>query len=68
MNRLSLSSLGSLFTAALFAGMLVLGGCSDNLTGPAPSDQDVTVQQETSGDENGGSTTPHAGRNGSNED
>ena len=76
----SLSTLGSFFTATLFAGALLLGGCSDSLTGTTPpnAEEEVTVQQppaqhntQNVGDDDGSSgtdTDPNAGHNTSDED
>jgi hypothetical protein len=64
MERSTLSTIGSFFTAALFASALLLSGCSDSLTG-AQSTQE-TIQ--TSTQDGGGDTNPQAGHNTSNED
>lgn len=78
MERSRFSTIGSIFTAALFAGAILLSGCSDSLTGATPSDGDeVTVQQRAQhnqpsnangGDGDGTSTTPGAGHNTSDQD
>ena len=44
MERSRFSTISSLFTAALFAGAMLLGGCSDSLTCAPPAKTDVTVQ------------------------
>jgi PBP1b-binding outer membrane lipoprotein LpoB len=62
MERSWFSTIGSLFTATLFAGALLLSGCSDSLTGTQPAQEDVTVQT------NDADTDPAAGHNVSNED
>ena len=73
MKRSSSTTIGSFFTTVLFAGALLLGGCSDSLTGTTPqtADEDVTVQKtakhNTNGDD-GTSTTPGASHNTSDED
>jgi hypothetical protein len=77
MDRSRLSMLSSAFTAALFAGTLLLGGCSDSLTGTAPPDaeENVTVQQppaqhnnQSMDDDGSADTDPGAGHNTSDED
>jgi len=62
MERSWFSTIGSFFTATLFAGALLLSGCSDSLTGTQPAQEDVTVQT------NGDGTDPPAGHNTSDED
>jgi uncharacterized protein YceK len=64
MERSTLSTIGSFFTAALFASALLLSGCSDSLTGAHPTQE--TVQANTQDD--GADTTPSAGHNTSPED
>jgi len=69
MERSRFSTISSLFTAALFAGAMLLGGCSDSLTGAQPTKKDVTVQdraQHNTSDDT--STEPSAGHNTSPED
>lgn len=71
MERSQFSTIGSLFTAVLFAGAILLGGCSDSLTGTTPADRDqVTVQQQAQHNQpsNSTDTDPDAGHNTSNED
>jgi len=62
MERSWFSTIGSLFTATLFAGALLLSGCSDSLTGTQPAQDDVTVQT------NDADTNPAGGHNTSDED
>jgi len=62
MERSWFSTIGSFFTATLFAGALLLSGCSDSLTGTQPAQEDVTVQT------NDVDTDPSAGHNTTNED
>lgn len=62
MERSWFSTIGSLFTAILFAGALLLSGCSDSVTGTQPAQEDVTVQT------NGEDTNPAGGHNTSPED
>ncbi|WP_103029756.1 hypothetical protein [Salinibacter altiplanensis] len=68
MNRSTYSTLASLFTAALVASTLLLGGCSDSVTGPQQADEDVTVQQQAEPNTNDVDTDPAAGRNTTDED
>ncbi|WP_103019999.1 hypothetical protein [Salinibacter altiplanensis] len=69
MNRSTYSTLASLFTAALVASTLLLGGCSDSVTGPQQADEDVTVQQQAEHNSMGdGDTDPRAGHNTTDED
>jgi len=62
MERSWFSTIGSLFTATLFAGALLLSGCSDSLTGTQPAQEDVTVQT------NDTDTDPSGVHNNSDED
>ena len=72
MERSSSTTLGSFFTAALLAGAILLGGCSDSLTGVTPpsAEENITMQEtaehNTNGD--GEDTDPHANHNTSDED
>lgn len=68
MERSRFSTIGSLFTAALFAGAMLLGGCSDSLTGAQPAKKDVTVQDRAQHNTNDADTNPQAGHNTSPED
>ena len=64
MERFTFSTIGSFFTAALFASALLLSGCSDSMTGAQPTQE--TVQAATQDD--GADTNPQAGHNTSDED
>jgi hypothetical protein len=64
MERSTFSTIGSFFTAALFASALLLSGCSDSLTGAQPTQETVEVSTQ----DGGGDTTPSAGHNTSPED
>lgn len=71
MERSRFSTITSLLTALLFAGTIVLGGCSDTLTGTTPPDSDevaVKKAQHNKMDQDGGTTEPVAGHNTSDED
>jgi hypothetical protein len=78
MERFRSTTIGSFFTATLFAGAILLGGCSDSLTGATPSDanEDTTIQQraqhntnaQDDDDDSGGDTSPAAGHNTSDQD
>jgi len=73
MERSRFSTIGTLFTATLLAGAVLLGGCSDSLTGTTPPDTEQQVTVDTpSGhntqDNDGVDTDPVAGHNTSNED
>lgn len=74
MERSHYTTLGSVLTAVLFAGAVLLSGCTDTLTGVAPeNDQNITIQQraqhnQVSNGEGGGTTEPDAGHNTSDED
>jgi len=69
MERSSSTTIGSLFTATLLAGAVLLGGCSDSLTGTTPTaDEDATVQKTAQHNTNGTDTNPGASHNTSNED
>jgi hypothetical protein len=71
MERSSSTTLGSFFTATLLAGAILLGGCSDSLTGVTPptAEEDVTVQETAEHNTNDGTdTNPHANHNTSDED
>lgn len=74
MKRSAFSDLGSLFTATLLAGALLLGGCADSLTGTTPPDveEKVTAEQppaqHNTQNDGGTDTDPEAGHNTSNED
>ena len=68
MERSRFSTISSFFTAALFAGAMLLGGCSDSLTGAQPAKKDVTVQDRQHKTSDDTSTDPSAGHNTSNED
>jgi hypothetical protein len=71
MERSRFSTIGTLFTATLLAGAVLLGGCSDSLTGTTPPDteQQVTVDPgHNTQDDGGADTTPVAGHNTSDED
>jgi hypothetical protein len=72
MERSSSTTLGSFFTATLLAGAILLGGCSDSLTGVTPptAEEDVTVQENADHNTNGEGTDtdPGASHNTSNED
>ena len=68
MERSRSSTISSLFTAALFAGAMLLGGCSDSLTGAQPTKKDVTVQDRAQHNTSDGDTTPGASHNTSSED
>ena len=67
MERSRFSTISSFFTAALFAGAMLLGGCSDSLTGAQPAKKDVTVQDRQYNTSDG-DTTPGASHNTSDED
>jgi predicted component of type VI protein secretion system len=64
MERSTLSTIGSFFTAALFASALLLSGCSDSLTGAQPAQETVEVSTQ----DGGGDTNPQAGHNTSDQD
>ena len=74
MERSHSTTISSLFTATLLAGAILLGGCSDSLTGATPPDteENVTVQQAqhntSAKDDGGGDTSPAAGHNTTDED
>ena len=72
MERSSSTTLGSFFTATLLAGAILLGGCSDSLTGTTPptAEEDVTVQENADHNTNGGGedTDPSASHNTSDQD
>ena len=70
MERSSSTTLGSFFTATLLTGAILLGGCSDSLTGVTPptAEEDVTVQEAAEHNTNGTDTNPGASHNTSNED
>ena len=70
MERSSSTTLGSFFTATLLAGAILLGGCSDSLTGTTPptAEEDVTVQETAEHNTNGTDTNPHANHNTSDQD
>ena len=70
MERSSSTTLGSFFTATLLAGAILLGGCSDSLTGTTPptAEEDVTVQEAAEHNTNGTDTNPGASHNTSDED
>ena len=70
MERSSSTTLGSFFTATLLAGAILLGGCSDSLTGVTPptAEEDVTVQETAEHNTNGTDTNPGASHNTSNQD
>ncbi|PSQ66783.1 MAG: hypothetical protein BRD32_01935 [Bacteroidetes bacterium QH_2_64_74] len=72
MERFSSTNIGSFFTAVLLAGAILLGGCSDSLTGTTPptADEDVTVQKTAEHNTNGEGedTDPSASHNTSDED
>ena len=72
MERSSSITLGSFFTATLLAGAILLGGCSDSLTGVTPptAEEDVTVQENADHNTNGEGTDtdPAANHNTSDED
>ena len=79
MERFRSTTIGSFFTATLFAGAILLGGCSDSLTGATPSDGNETTMiqqraqhntnaQDDGDDDGGGDTSPAAGHNTSNQD
>jgi hypothetical protein len=72
MERSRFSTIGTLFTATLLAGAVLLGGCSDSLTGPTPPDtqEQMTVDQPQHNTQNDGGTDtdPVAGHNTSDED
>ena len=70
MERSSSTTLGSFFTATLLAGAILLGGCSDSLTGVTPpsAEEDVTVQEAAEHNTNGTDTNPGASHNTSDED
>ena len=70
MERSSSTTLGSFFTATLLAGAILLGGCSDSLTGVTPptAEEDVTVQEAAEHNTNGTDTNPSASHNTSDED
>lgn len=68
MERFKLSTTGTFFMATLFAGVLLLGGCSDSLTGPQQAQEDVTVQDRAQHNMNDVDTDPGAGHNTTNED
>ena len=65
MERSRFSTFGSLFIATVFAGAMLLGGCSDSLTGTAPTAEE-TVQDSQHNTSN--ETDPVAGHNTSDED
>ena len=64
------TTLGSFFTATLLAGAILLGGCSDSLTGVTPptAEEDVTVQEAAEHNTNDTDTNPGASHNTSDED
>lgn len=75
MERSRSTTIGSFFTATLLAGAILLGGCSDSLTGATPADaeENTTIQQQAQHntnalDDGGGDTSPGAGHNTSDED
>ena len=71
MERSSSTTIGSFFTATFLAGAILLGGCSDSLTGVTPptAEEDVTVQENADHNTNDGTDTdPEAGHNTSNQD
>ena len=70
MERSSPTTLGSFFTATLLAGAILLGGCSDSLTGVTPptAEEDVTVQETAEHNTNGTDTNPAANHNTSDQD
>ena len=70
MERSSPTTLGSFFTATLLASAILLGGCSDSLTGVTPptAEEDVTVQEAAEHNTNGTDTNPGASHNTSDED
>ena len=68
MERSRFSTISSLFTAALFAGAMLLGGCSDSLTGAQPAKKDVTVQDRSQHSTSDTDTDPSASHNTSSED
>ena len=57
-------------TATLLAGAILLGGCSDSLTGTTPptAEEDVTVQEAAEHNTNGTDTNPGASHNTSEQD
>ena len=70
MERSFSTNIGSFFTAVLLAGAILLGGCSDSLTGTTPptAKEGVTVQETAEHNTNGEDTDPHANHNTSDED
>lgn len=74
MERSRSSTIGSLLTATLLAGAVLLGGCADSLTGTTPPDAEekVTVEQppaqHNTQNDGGTDTDPPAGHNTSDED
>ena len=69
MNRFTHSPLASLVTTVLVASALLLGGCSNSVTGPKQAEEDVTVQQQAEHNSmNDGNTDPAAGHNTTDED
>ena len=70
MERSSSTTLGSFFTATLLAGAILLGGCSDSLTGVTPptAEEDVAVQENADHNTNGTDTNPGASHNTSEQD
>ena len=69
MERSRFSTISSLFTAALFAGAMLLGGCSDSITGAQPTKKEVTVQDRAQHNTNDDvDTNPQASHNTSSED
>ena len=70
MERSSPTTLGSFFTATLLAGAILLGGCSDSLTGVTPpsAEEDITVQETAEHNTNGEDTDPGASHNTSEQD
>lgn len=71
MERSTFSAIGSFFTATLLAGTILLGGCSDSLTGTTPPDaeeENTTVEQRAQHNTNSTDTEPGANHNTTDED
>lgn len=69
MERFQSPTIGSFFVVSLLAGAILLGGCSDSLTGATPPDaEEVTVQEQAQHNTSDVDTNPQAGHNTSDED
>lgn len=68
MNRSTYSTLVSLVTTVLVASTLLVGGCSNSVTGPQQAEEDATVQQQAEHNTNDADADPRAGHNTTDED